>query len=89
MARSRQNRGYKKAKDAFLKTAKHECHYCGVKTIKKANQVNSITIDHIKPQSSHPHLAKDPTNFVVACRTCNSFKANMSYEQFKTLLKSA
>ena len=67
MARARQNKGYKKAKDAFLKTVKHECHYCGIATIKKANQKNSTTVDHIKPQETHPELKKDPSNFVVAC----------------------
>ena len=86
MARARQNKGYKKAKDAFLKTVKHECHYCGIKTISKANQKNSTTVDHIKPQETHPELKKDPSNFVVACGSCNSWKSNMSYETFMTLI---
>ena len=89
MARKRQNKGYKKAKDEFLKTVKHECHYCGVKTQSKPNQVDSTTVDHIKPQETHPELKKDPSNFVVACGSCNSWKSNMSYEKFVALLATS
>ena len=86
MARKRQSKSYKRAKDAFLAEVKHECHYCGVKTISKPNQKTSTTVDHILPQETHPHLKADKSNFVVACGSCNSWKSNMSYEAFKTLI---
>ena len=88
MARKRQDKGYKKAKDAFLKSVSHVCHYCGIKTIRKANQVNSTTVDHILPQSTHPHLKRDPSNFVVSCGSCNRAKGHMSYETFVTMIKT-
>ena len=88
MARKRQNRGYKRAKDAFLKSVPHVCHYCNVETISKPNTKTSTTVDHILPQETHPHLKSDQTNFVVSCGSCNSWKSNMSYDAFKTLLKN-
>ena len=87
MARKRQNRGYAKARKEFLKTVPHVCHYCSIPTTSKPNTFNSTTVDHIKPQTTHPHLAKDPTNFVVACGSCNSWKSNMSYETFMAMIK--
>ena len=86
MARKRQNKSYKKAKDAFLKEVDHICHYCNIKTISKPNQKTSTTVDHILPQETHPHLKADKSNFVVACGSCNSWKSNMSYETFMTLM---
>ena len=86
MARKRQNKSYKRAKDAFLAEVDHVCHYCNVKTISKPNQKTSTTVDHILPQETHPHLKADKSNFVVACGSCNSWKSNMSYETFMTLM---
>ena len=86
MARKRQNKSFKKAKISFLAEVAHVCHYCNIKTISKPNQKTSTTVDHILPQETHPHLKADKNNFVVACGSCNSWKSNMSYEAFKTIM---
>ena len=88
MARKRQNKSFKKAKISFLAEVDHVCHYCNIKTIAKPNQKTSTTVDHILPQETHPHLKADKKNFVVACGSCNSWKSNMSYEAFKTIIAS-
>ena len=88
MARQKKNSRWQKARKEFLKTAAHVCHYCGIKTISEPNKKTSTTVDHILPQETHPELKNDPSNFVVACGSCNSWKSNMSYETFMNLIKT-
>ncbi|MBO0881221.1 MAG: HNH endonuclease [Mycobacterium sp.] len=33
-----------------------------------------LTGDHIRPRSTHPHLANDPANYAVLCGPCNTRK---------------
>ena len=85
----RGDKRYSLARREFLASVPHVCHYCGVKCITKPNRVNSITVDHVKPVDTHPHLKRDKSNFVAACASCNGYKSNMSYDVFVELLKTA
>jgi 5-methylcytosine-specific restriction endonuclease McrA len=41
-------------------------------TITNHNDPDAFTVEHIKPLSTHPESAEDPTNFLSAHRRCNS-----------------
>lgn len=36
----------------------------------------SFTVEHLKPMSTHPHLAEDPANLDAAHYSCNSSRGN-------------
>lgn len=36
----------------------------------------SFSVEHVKPRSTHPHLAEDPTNLDAAHLGCNSRRGN-------------
>lgn len=48
------------------------CQLCG----HKGSPDNPIQVDHIKPRSTHPHLAVTESNLQVLCRHCNLGKSN-------------
>lgn len=43
------------------------CRDCGHKGSKR----NQLTIHHIHPRSTHPHLTNDPSNCMVLCVNCH------------------
>ena len=54
------------------------CYYgypgvCRMHTVEGPTDRN-WTIDHVHSQHRHPHLADEPSNWVGACRSCNSSK---------------
>jgi len=78
-------------RDGILK-----CHYCkhtnlevGERLLADAeinNKNNKLaTIDHVIPVSSGIDKL-DTANWVVACRRCNRWKSNMSYDEFLKIL---
>lgn len=44
----------------------YRCQRCGTG--------KSLTVHHIKPQSTHPELAKDPENMITLCRQCHNLE---------------
>ncbi len=48
------------------------CQACG----HNGSPANPIQVDHIKPKSTHPHLALVESNLQVLCRQCNLGKSN-------------
>lgn len=40
--------------------------------IEDTNDPQAFTVEHVKPVSTHPHLALDITHWEAAHRTCNS-----------------
>lgn len=46
-----------------------DCHYCGC-----ILSNNELTLDHLKPRATHPHLSKNKHNIVPACFECNQAK---------------
>lgn len=49
------------------------CSYCGIKCELEGNNPNSISLDHVIPQTD-PKSHNDYNNLVVACIGCNSRK---------------
>jgi 5-methylcytosine-specific restriction endonuclease McrA len=71
-----------------------KCHYCNRRvrfdhdgTLKKAP--DAATIDHKQPKSQFPGRVgwNLQQNRVVACRECNSRKADMPYEIFVEIVR--
>ncbi len=61
-----------------LRLAKRDgqwCHYC-----EKQKPLDKLTFDHKNPKSKGGSLGEE--NIVLACRPCNTMKADMSYEEF-------
>jgi hypothetical protein len=56
----------------MLKKQSGWCQLCG----HKGCPANPIQVDHIKPRSTHPHLALVESNLQVLCRQCNVGKSN-------------
>ena len=82
----RADKRYQKVRREFLSTASPHCHYCGIKTQQKKEKLNTwCTVDHVKPVVDYPQLKRDPSNFVVACRKCNSLKGQMTKTEFLNL----
>lgn len=48
------------------------CELCGA----RASADNPLEVDHIKPVSKHPDLARDRNNLQVLCHACNQGKGN-------------
>jgi 5-methylcytosine-specific restriction endonuclease McrA len=55
-----------------LKKADGSCKLCGC----RASPGNPLQVDHIKPRSTHPHLALSEGNMQVLCKGCNLGKSN-------------
>ncbi len=82
------NRPSKKRIIKQLLIAQHpHCFYCGDKLTDEAN----ARLDHFYPVTSHPHLARDRSNLVLACIPCDNFKhaqdpTDIPLAQFKRLI---
>jgi 5-methylcytosine-specific restriction endonuclease McrA len=50
-----------------------ECEYCGNRNIKE------LSVHHEKPQKTHPHLALDPDNGIIACNQFSEKKCHYKY----------
>ncbi len=60
-----------------------DCHYCGC-----ILSNDELTIDHLKPRKTHPHLIKSKTNMVACCFECNRDKGCLDDIEFiKTNIK--
>lgn len=46
------------------------CQCCG----RVADEGAVLNVDHIRPRFTHPHLALNPDNLQVLCRSCNRGK---------------
>lgn len=61
------------------------CEYCGKPNLKiihwyeKPDLNIMATTDHFHPRKTHPHLARETKNFVVACHRCNNSKKAKKY----------
>jgi hypothetical protein len=55
-----------------LQKADGSCRLCGC----RATASNPIHVDHIKPRSTHPHLALVESNLQLLCKSCNLGKSN-------------
>lgn len=65
------------------------CYYCkrAIDLRMASGTGQSFTIDHLKPRSLYPELAKSFSNMVSAHKSCNSSKATQTVE--KTLADMA
>lgn len=76
---------YSRFKSFLLEEAKGKpkCFYCkqpiDVKLSARSGQC--FTIDHLKPKSSYPQLAKTISNMVAAHKSCNSSKGTQTTEK--------
>lgn len=57
------------ARDILSAQVGEYCAYCEIR-------LDSLQIDHIHPQSTHPELITDWSNLLFACGDCNQFKSN-------------
>jgi 5-methylcytosine-specific restriction endonuclease McrA len=65
-----------KHRAAWMKAHEGEikhCYLCG-----KYLPDEEVTLDHVKPRSSHPELVYDDTNLKPACWECNYRKGSKS-----------
>jgi 5-methylcytosine-specific restriction endonuclease McrA len=58
------HRRYRKLRLDVLASAGGVCWICG--------RPGATTVDHVRPVSTHPHLALDPANMRAAHLSCNS-----------------
>lgn len=73
--------------DLFL--AQHKkCFYCDVDLVMgDISQTNNAELDHKDPISRFPERAKDPTNVVWACFSCNRAKRDQTAVEFIAMCK--
>lgn len=59
---------------ANLRAQRRPCCHCGqrIDYTLEPNDPRAFTAEHIKPLSTHPHLAEDPGNLDAAHKACNS-----------------
>jgi hypothetical protein len=57
-----------KAKKHLVKRTGDYCHFCEMRVN------NALTVEHIEPRESSPHLSNHWFNFLLACHSCNSSK---------------
>jgi 5-methylcytosine-specific restriction endonuclease McrA len=57
-----------------LRSQRLPCSLCGqpIDYTAEPGTPNSFTVDHVKPRSTHPHLAEDPANLRAAHHRCNT-----------------
>jgi len=70
---------YKTKRLEFLRRSAKVCHWCGCPVsmqLPKAHPLNA-TVDHLIEVDRAPYLAMDVSNWVVACRRCNSKRGAM------------
>lgn len=60
------------------------CGYCGGGMQHAHGRPDSITVDHREPWALGG--ADDPSNWIVACYTCNQAKGEMAEAEFRGLL---
>lgn len=53
------------------------CVYCGQDVLASREMTYhfSVTAEHLLPRRWYPHLETEPSNLALACRRCNSLKA--------------
>lgn len=61
---------YNQAKDDLRSTIGSYCSYC------EMNISNQPDIEHVAPKSKNPELENEWSNFLLACKTCNTIKSN-------------
>lgn len=65
---------------AVLKRGNEKCAYCG-----RRLDMQHLTIDHYHPLDKNGSNSVD--NLLPACKKCNGFKANMTKNEFRLLLR--
>ena len=69
------------------KNGELHCEYCGKPELKiykwyeRLNKKDVATVDHFLPKSQYPDLAKEPTNLIVCCDSCNNKKGDKLWEE--------
>lgn len=61
---------YGQAKDDLRDRLDSFCSYCEI------NIENQPDIEHVSPKSKNPDLEKEWSNFLLACKSCNTIKGN-------------
>lgn len=58
---------------ANLRAQRRPCWLCGqpINYDLPADDPESFSVDHMKPRSTHPHLAEDPSNLGATHLRCN------------------
>ena len=64
--------------------ADNRCHYCRTRTYRFDGPFMA-TVDHRVPRANKGW--NHPTNYVLACYTCNQEKAATPYEEFKNAIR--
>ena len=73
---------WKEARYAALKACGRRCLCCGWEPA--SGGMNHLVVDHIKPISTHPHLALDRNNHQVLCNECNMGKSYKHTDDFRS-----
>lgn len=68
----------KKKRNRLLRERDKKCVYCGSET-------KVMTLDHKIPKSRGGK--GDDKNLVISCRDCNFDKANLTYHEYKLILR--
>ena len=63
---------YRDAANDLVQRLGRYCSYC------EKNLANAPEVEHIQPKSSHPNLKLAWTNFLLACKNCNTIKSDKS-----------
>ena len=76
MLRRSAGRSYQAHREWLLTVHGSVCAYCGERT-----PPETITLDHVRPRRGQSAYDR-PDNLVLACRDCNSAKADMPFLAF-------
>jgi len=75
---------YGDAKSALIACLGAYCSYC-----EQVATPQNLDVEHLYPKTAHPALEKSWHNFLLACKTCNSYKSrHLENTRQQHLLKS-
>lgn len=75
---TQQTSAMKRALDEYRLSRYLRCWLCGqrIDCGLPVGDPDGVSVDHVKPQSTHPHLVNDPDNFRPAHLRCNKARGN-------------
>ena len=65
---------YKQARDPLIERIGDYCSYCEIAL------PSQIDVEHVLAKTLHPALELEWTNFLLACKNCNTIKSNKDIE---------
>jgi 5-methylcytosine-specific restriction endonuclease McrA len=63
---------WKRVRAFVLRRDSYTCAWCKKLCLGKSKNGESPVVDHVRPRREFPHLALNPLNMRVLCRTCDN-----------------